>query len=149
MSHYATRAYASVGVDTTVESASPHKLILMLYDGLLKQLRVAKMHIERGEIAPKAAAISKAMRIINEGLRNGLDLEKGGDIAAQLLALYDYADRRLLHANLRNDAAALEEVVRLIEPLRSAWQQIAPDAQAAPAQPTTSQSPKTSQGPKR
>jgi flagellar secretion chaperone FliS len=135
MSHYATRAYATVGVDTIVESASPHKLVLMLYDALLKQLRVAKMHIERGEIAPKAAAISKAIRLIDQGLRCSLDIERGGDIAAQLLALYDYSERRLFHANLKNDTAALDEVGRLIEPLRAAWLGISPDApqQSQPA----------------
>ncbi|HET8938177.1 MAG TPA: flagellar export chaperone FliS [Polyangiales bacterium] len=131
MSHYATRAYANVGVNTSVESASPHKLVLMLYDGLLKQLRIAKVHIERKEIAPKAAAISKALAIVDQGLRPGLDLEKGGSIAAQLLALYDYSGERLLQANLRNDAAAIEEVIQLIEPIRSAWAQINPDANAA------------------
>ena len=133
MSHYATRAYANVGVNTSVESASPHKLVLMLYDGLLKQLRIAKVHIERKEIVPKAAAISKALAIVDQGLRPGLDLEKGGSIAAQLLALYDYAGERLLQANLRNDAAAIEEVIQLIEPIRSAWATINPDAK--PQQP--------------
>jgi flagellar protein FliS len=131
MSHYATRAYANVGVNTSVESASPHKLVLMLYDGLLKQLRIAKVHIERKEIVPKAAAISKALAIVDQGLRPGLDLEKGGSIAAQLLALYDYIGERLLQANLRNDAAAIEEVIQLIEPIRLAWAQINPDANAA------------------
>src|ERR1700712_4479743 len=98
MSHYATRAYANVGVNTAIESASPHKLVLMLYDALLKQLRIA-----RGEIGPKAAAISKAMTLIDQGLRPGLDLERGGSIAAQLLALYDYSTERLFQANLKND----------------------------------------------
>jgi flagellar secretion chaperone FliS len=137
MSHYATRAYANVGVNTAVESASPHKLVLMLYDALLKQLRIAKLHLERAEIAPKAAAISKALALVDQGLRPGLDLERGGSIAAQLLALYDYSTTRLLHANLHNDVAAVEEVIRLMEPLRSAWSQINPDAQppAASGQP--------------
>ncbi|MET0388578.1 MAG: flagellar export chaperone FliS [Polyangiales bacterium] len=128
MSHYATRAYANVGVNTAVESASPHKLVLMLYDALLKQLRIGKLHIERREIGPKAAAISKAISLIDQGLRLGLDLERGGEIAERLLALYDYCEGRLLHANLHNDVAALDEVTRLIEPLRSAWSQINPDA---------------------
>ncbi|MEY4582193.1 MAG: hypothetical protein RL701_6896 [Pseudomonadota bacterium] len=133
MSHYATRAYANVSVNSTVENASPHKLILMLYDALIKQLRVAKAHIERGEIPLKAAAIAKAMKLIDQGLRNGLDLERGGDIAAQLLALYDYSERRLLYANMHNDLKALDEVERLIEPLRSAWAAINPDAAQRPA----------------
>jgi flagellar secretion chaperone FliS len=137
MSHYATRAYANVGVNTAIESASPHKLVLMLYDALLKQLRIAKLHVERAEIAPKAAAISKAIALIDQGLRLGLDLEKGGSIAANLLALYDYSAARLLHANLHNDITAIEEVIRLIEPIRSAWAAINPDATPPAAPPPT------------
>jgi len=128
MSNYATRAYANVGVNTAVESASPHKLVLMLYDALLKHMRIAKLHIERGETSKKAEAITKALNIIDQGLRLGLDLERGGTIAAQLLALYDYSTQRLLHANVHNDRAALEEVIALIEPIRSAWAEIGPEA---------------------
>jgi flagellar protein FliS len=140
MSNYATRAYANVGVNTAIESASPHKLVLMLYDALLKQLRIAKMHVERRETALKGAAISKAISFIEQGLRLGLDLERGGSIASQLLALYDYCTTRLLHANLHNDIAALDEVIRLIEPIRGAWAAINPDAQPpAPAAPPAPQ----------
>jgi flagellar protein FliS len=139
MSHYATRAYANVGVNTTVESASPHKLVLMLYDALLKQLRIAKLHMERRETAYKGAAISKAISFIDQGLRLGLDLERGGSIASQLLALYDYSTARLLHANLHNDTAAIDEVIRLFEPIRGAWAAINPDAQ--PPGPAAPQAP--------
>lgn len=131
--HYAARAYTNVAVDTTVESATPHKLVLMLYDAVLKQLRVSKLHMERKEIPLKATAISRAIRLIDQGLRLNLDLEKGGDIAAQLLALYDYSEQRLFHANLHNDVAALDEVISLIEPLRSAWSAINPEAQRSPS----------------
>jgi flagellar protein FliS len=148
MSHYATRAYANVGVNTAIESASPHKLVLMLYDALLKQLRIAKLHLERGEIGPKAAAISKAMALIDQGLRPGLDLERGGSIAAQLLALYDYSTERLFQANLKNDVKPVEEVIRLIEPIRGAWATINPDAALsgsgpgnAPGTPVPAQNP--------
>lgn len=128
MSNYAARAYANVGVNTAVEAASPHKLVLMLYDAVLKELRVAKQHMQRREIAPKAAAISKAIRLIDQGLRLNLDMQRGGNIAAQLSMLYDYSERRLLHANIHNDVAALDEVSALIEPLRQAWAGINPDA---------------------
>jgi flagellar protein FliS len=101
----------------------------MLYDGLLKQLRVGKAHMERGELGSKATCLSKALSILDQGLRLNLDREAGGDIAIQLHALYEYCERRILHANLRNDAAALDEVMQLIEPLRTAWQAIAPEVQ--------------------
>ena len=135
MSNYATRAYANVGVHTQVEAASPHKLILMLYDGLLKQLRLGKAHMQKKELGPKATCLSKALSILEQGLRLNLDLEAGGDIAAQLLMLYEYSERRILYANLRNDPAAIDEVISLMEPLRTAWAAIAPDQQQRPAQP--------------
>jgi flagellar protein FliS len=134
MSNYATRAYANVGMHTAVEAASPHKLILMLYDGLLKQLRLGKAHMGKGEIGLKAACITRALSILDQGLLCALDLEKGGSIASQLQSLYMYCGQRLLHANLRNDPAALDEVIRLIEPLRSAWAEIAPEPPQRTAQ---------------
>jgi flagellar secretion chaperone FliS len=133
MTNYATRAYASVGINTAVESASPHALILMLYDGLLKQLRVGRAHMLNKEIAHKATCISRALNILDQGLSLSLDLKAGGDLGQQLESLYDYCSRRLLHANLKNDVAALDEVIGLIEPLRAAWLAIAPTAPAKAA----------------
>jgi flagellar protein FliS len=121
MSNYATQAYKTVGVNTAVEAATPHKLILMLYDGLLRQLRLAKAHMSKGDLGSKAVCLSKAVGIIDQGLRASLDDEKGGELAERLRALYDYAERRVVHANARNDAAVLDEVIALIEPLRTAW----------------------------
>jgi flagellar secretion chaperone FliS len=133
MSNYASHAYKSVGVSTTVEGASPHKLITMLYDGLLKHLRLAKAHMLKGELGNKAAALSKAMSILDQGLRASLDDEKGGDISARLRALYDYSERQLVLANARNDVSRVDEVIALIEPLRAAWVGIATQAgQPAP-----------------
>jgi flagellar secretion chaperone FliS len=126
MSNYATRAYTTVGMHTAVEAASPHKLILMLYDGLLKQLRLGKAHMAKGEIGPKATCISRALSILDQGLLNSLDLEAGGSIASQMQSLYMYCGQRLLYANVHNDPSALDEVVRLIEPLRNAWFEITP-----------------------
>jgi flagellar protein FliS len=125
MRNYATQAYKSVGVNTTVEGASPHKLILMLYDGLLRHLRLAKAHMQKGDLGSKAAAISKAMTILDQGLRASLNDDKGGELAMRLRALYDYSERQLLHANARNDIATVDEVIALIEPLRTAWNGIA------------------------
>ena len=117
-------AYAEVGVETGVASADPHKLILMLYDGTLAAICVARLAISRGEIAAKGAAISKAIAIIDGGLKASLDLKVGGVLAERLAALYDYMLTRLLAANLRNDTQLLDEVTRLLEELRGAWAQI-------------------------
>jgi flagellar protein FliS len=137
-------AYANVGLETGIASASPHKLIVMLYDGALVALLSAKTNIAAGNIAAKGSAISKAISIIDNGLRASLDKNAGGEIAANLDALYDYMSRRLLHANLKNDVTIIDEVHGLLADLRGAWvaigdkvDQPAPAAAAAmPKAPT-------------
>ena len=133
-------AYANVGLETGIAAASPHQLIVMLYDGALVALLSAKTNIAANNIAAKGTAISKAITIIDNGLRASLDKDAGGEIAANLDALYDYMSRRLLHANLKNDVPAIEEVHRLLSDLREAWVQIGGKvgqqaAQAAAASP--------------
>lgn len=120
----AANAYASVGIETGVIAASPHKLIVMLYDGALTAVRLAQQHIQAGSPEGKAQAISKAILIIEGGLRASLDRRAGGDIADSLDALYAYMRNRLLKATLANDASILEEVRRLLEELRAAWEAI-------------------------
>ncbi|MEZ5701725.1 MAG: flagellar export chaperone FliS [Burkholderiaceae bacterium] len=99
------------------------QLVGLLFDALLQSI-AARGAMERGETAVKGAAISKAVRLIEEGLKAGLNLEQGGEIALNLRGLYDYSVQRLTHANLRNDAEALQEVTQLMEPLATAWKQI-------------------------
>lgn len=135
MSQYASQAYKTVGVNTAVEGATPHKLILMLYDGLLRQLRLGRAHMQKGDLGAKAACLSKAISIIDQGLRASLNDEKGGEIAQRLRALYDYSERQLVHANARNDVAVIDEVIALFEPLRAAWNGIGNEVGQPPAQP--------------
>lgn len=120
-------AYAQVGVETGVGAANPHKLILMLFDGAIMALGSAKRNMAEKNTAAKGEDISRAIEIIDNGLRVSLDLEAGGELAGRLFALYDYMTVRLLHANLHNDLPAIEEVSRLLGELRSAWQEIADD----------------------
>lgn len=122
-----TAAYRKVGLESQLDSASPHKLIVLLFDGALIAVANAQRHMENKEIAEKGKAISKAIDIIANGLQASLDLEGGGEIALQLEALYEYMGKRLLHANLRNDLAALKEVSALLQELKSAWEKIADD----------------------
>ena len=126
-------AYANVGLETGIASASPHKLIVMLYDGALVALLGARSNIAAGNIAAKGAAISKAITIIDNGLRASLDKSAGGEIAENLDALYDYMSRRLLQANLKNDVAIVDEVHGLLADLRGAWVAIG-DKEASAAQ---------------
>ena len=129
-------AYANVDLETGIASASPHKLIVMLYDGALVALRTAKTNMTAGNIPAKGAAISKAITIIDNGLRVSLDKEAGGTIAENLDALYDYMGRRLFQANLQNDVAIVDEVHNLLADLRSAWVQIGDKVQQPEPAPT-------------
>lgn len=120
----AISAYQRVGVETGVESADPHKLILMLFEGALEALAKAGMHIHHNEIAEKGQMISKAIMIIDHGLKASLDMNAGGDLAINLQALYDYMTHRLLVANIQNDFEIVNEVNKLLSELYKAWKNI-------------------------
>lgn len=122
--------YARVGVETGAADASPHKLITMLFDGFDDALARARGALASGQIEAKGRAIGHAVRIVEEGLKAGLDLRAGGALATDLNALYSYVALRLTHANLHNDAAMLDECARLLEPVRSAWAEIGPRVHA-------------------
>lgn len=119
--------YSKVGLETGIPEASPHKLIMMLFDGAALALSDAMAGMKAGDLKKKGESISWAIDIISQGLQASLNLEKGGELADRLYALYDYMCTRLLHANARNDLAALEEVNRLLEDIRGAWAEIADD----------------------
>ena len=127
------QSYARVGVETGVAAADPHRLILMLFDGALLAVAKAGSAMQQRQIAEKGQAISHAIDIIANGLRASLNFSGGDELAGRLAALYDYMCDRLLQANLRNDAAALNEVGRLLAELKSAWEDIARDPAVASA----------------
>jgi flagellar protein FliS len=122
-------AYRQVHASTGVNGASPHGLVNMLFDGLLSALEEARGAMRSGNVATKGRAIGRAVRIIDEGLSASLNLAEGGKLAADLRDLYGYVNMRLTHANLHNDEAALDECVKLIEPVRTAWSSIKDAAQ--------------------
>jgi len=124
VSQRSASAYQRVGVETAVSQASPHQLVSLLFDRLLQNLSVARSAMVKGQIGVKAENLAKAVRIIDEGLKLALDLEKGGDIAANLNGLYGYCVLRLTQANARNDVAALDDVVRVIGPIAEGWKQM-------------------------
>ncbi|VWX60282.1 flagellar protein potentiates polymerization [Burkholderiales bacterium 8X] len=128
----AANAYRKVNVETNVDGASPHQLIVLLFDGLRQSLATAESALLRGDIPTKGAQIVRSVRFLEEGLKAGLDDAKGGELAANLRALYDYCISRLTTANLRNDAKAVAEVAALIAPLAQGWKEIG-SAAAAPA----------------
>ncbi|MEO8299152.1 MAG: flagellar export chaperone FliS [Burkholderiales bacterium] len=112
--------YRQIGVQIGVESASAHQLVLMLYDGLLESLVRAQGALRSGDLEAKSRAITKAARIVDEGLKAALS-PAGGELSRNLSDLYTYVSMRMMQAHLRNDEAALDECRRLVEPLREAW----------------------------
>lgn len=134
-------AYAKVGIETGVIAASPHKLIVMLYEGAIVAISNAITHMNNGNIAGKGQSISKAIAIIENGLRASLDKKAGGEIALSLDALYEYMNNRLIEANLQNQVSALEEVQILLRDLKKSWEEIAPEKKQITEVPKTNNDP--------
>ena len=119
-------AYANVGIETGVIAASPHKLIVMLFEGAITAISNALQFMETNKVAAKGQSISKAIAIIDNGLRASLDKKVGGEIALSLDALYEYMSNQLLLANLNNDKVKLTEIRDLLRDLKTTWDAIGP-----------------------
>jgi flagellar secretion chaperone FliS len=120
----AANAYANVDLETSLDHANPHRLILMLFEAAILSVTKAHRYMESGNIAMKGMAVSKAIQIIDEGLRASLDENQGGSLASQLQDLYAYMTQRLLIASVRNEPAGLLEVAALMGELKDAWASI-------------------------
>jgi len=123
MSYAAVRGVASYR-QTEVQSRTPLELVTMLYDGALRFLTSARDAIERRDIAARRDSLNKALAIIAE-LQSTLNMEQGGEVAAELDRLYEYSNLRLLDAAMRNDVAPVDEVRRILEILRDGWATLA------------------------
>ncbi|GAD61354.1 MULTISPECIES: flagellar export chaperone FliS [Pseudomonadaceae] len=119
----ALRQYQTVNTQAQLSDASPHRLIQMLMEGGLSRLAQARGAMQHGQVAAKGELISKAIGIIG-GLREGLNLQSGGEIAANLDRLYEYMIARLVEANLSNDVALIDEVAGLLRNVKSGWDAI-------------------------
>ena len=121
--------YRQVDAAAMVEDASPHRLIQLMFEGLMARLSAARGQIMRRDIPARAKSIGSAVAILG-GLQQCLDEEKGGDLSRNLRDLYEYAQQRLYRANVDNDVAALDEVVDLLGRIKSAWDEIKPEARS-------------------
>lgn len=119
----AMQQYRQNHVQGGVESASPHRLVQMLMEGAVEKILAAKGFMANKQIPQKGEQISWAISII-DGLRASLNEEQGGEVAENLRRLYDYMERRLVEANLKNDPAILDEVGVLMNEIKSGWDQI-------------------------
>ncbi|WP_147198519.1 flagellar export chaperone FliS [Pantoea sp. MBD-2R] len=116
--------YRKVGLESSVLGASQHQLTTLLFDGALSALVRARLFIQDGQIEGKGNALSKAINIIENGLKAGIADESGDELADNLISLYEYMTRRLLQANLQNDVAAVQEVEDLLRNIADAWKEV-------------------------
>jgi len=126
----AVSAYKRVNVETAFNPDDKHHVVSMLLDGVVQSLVEARGAMQRGDVVARVKAIGKAVRIIEEGLKPGLDKQDGGDLAQNLEGLYGYCTMRLALANARNDEGIVEEVGRLMADIASAWKDIKSEATA-------------------
>jgi flagellar secretion chaperone FliS len=117
--------YKQVDLETRIGSASPHKLIQMLYEGAIERLSVARGALAREDMATKGIMLGKAISILS-GLRDSLDRQVDSELPDNLDRLYEYMQFRLLEANRENDEKAIAEVLELIKTVKSGWDGIAP-----------------------
>jgi len=120
----AASAYANINIESRATASNGVDLVILLIEGALDRIKLAKQAIGQRDIAQKVKHLNKALEIISEGLRAHLDVAAGGEIARNLDDLYAYCSVRLLHANSRNDVAALDEICNLLSPLLGAWNAI-------------------------
>ncbi len=120
-----TKAYAKIGVESAVMSANQQQLVTMLFDGALSALVRARLFLQDGNNEGKGLSLSKAINIIENGLKLGLVEGSGDELTDNLVGLYAYMVRRLLQANLRNDVEAIEEVETLLRNIADAWKEVA------------------------
>jgi flagellar protein FliS len=123
-------AYQSVSVHGNVAGADPHRLVLMLMDGVLERLAVARASIERGEIAKKAQLLHSCTTLIAE-LRGSVNMKHGGELARNLSDLYEYMARQLIRANAESNVDFIKEVASLLGEVRNAWVAIGPEVRLA------------------
>ncbi|SDX64149.1 flagellar export chaperone FliS [Marinobacter mobilis] len=127
--------YQRINTQTSITDADPHRLIQLLYNGALERINMAKARMQAQDIEGKGNLISKAIEIIG-GLRSFLDFEKGGDLAVRLEGLYDYMERTLFEANVKNDPAKLDEVAALLRQIKEGWDGIREEVVQGPNQQT-------------
>lgn len=127
MSQNAAQSYQNIDLETNVVAASPLELVVLLYDGAISACKSGVFYINQNDMQKKGAALTKAILIIESGLRSSLDIKAGGELAENLDAMYRYMTDRLYYANLKVQTAPIQEVIDLLLDLRSAWAMIAKD----------------------
>ena len=126
------RTYAGVAVETSVAVAEPAELVVLLYAGAIEAITKAIGHMSQHDHAAKGHQVTRAIRIIDEGLLASLD-SRGGELTDNLRGLYEYMSMRLLQGSMKNDPEILAEVRNLLADVKGAWDELARTGRAAPA----------------
>jgi len=129
MISYGAKQYQSVGTQSGIENASPHRLIQMLIDGALERINIARGQMERNDVSSKGESIGSAISIIG-GLQASLNKDTGGEVAHTLDDLYDYISHQLMLANKTNDVNLLDESTKLMTQIKTGWDGIEAEAKA-------------------
>ncbi|MFA7668481.1 MAG: flagellar export chaperone FliS [Burkholderiaceae bacterium] len=132
---HSAQAYSSVGLETKVLSATPERLITLLFEGALSAIAKARLHLQMGNIAERGMAISKAIDIVDSGLKLSVDTDAGGELAQNLVATYELVLHNLMLANLNADNEKLTLAETLLKEISSAWREACdPASEATPLQ---------------
>ena len=119
----ASQQYAREYMRTQTETSSPTKLVVMLYDGAVRFLSLAREKMASGDIEARHNYMVRAQRILAE-LLSALDFEKGGEVATNLQRIYTYMLQQLVEANLNDRTEPIDEVIRLLRDLREGWAEV-------------------------
>lgn len=126
-----TKIYEKIALESAVMSASSNELLTMLFDGALSALVRARLYQQEGNIARKGECLSKAINIIDNGLRFGLDENSEDPLTRDLIWSYNYMVRRILQSNLHNDIGILQEVEGMLREITDAWKQVSANSKRA------------------
>ena len=120
------KAYRKTNLEAEIAVADPHRIIQMLFEGLIERLAQAKGAILRNDFEYKSDRLSKAVGILN-GLQMSLDMKQDPDFGDRMFALYEYMKGLLNTASTSLEIAPIDEVIHLITPIKQAWDQIPED----------------------
>lgn len=124
-------AYAQVSLESQVAGATPHQLITLLFDGAISAMLRAKIYFETGNIAKRGEMISRAINIIDNGLRSALNHDIGGQVTEEMESLYEYVSRSLLLLNLEKKPEELPHLIEIMTNLSNTWKEIEPKKQVS------------------
>ncbi len=120
------KGYRKTKLEAELSVATPHRVLQMMFEGLLERLAQAKGAIEIQDLAAKSEMLSKAVGIIN-GLQMSIDQSVDPELGQRLSQMYEYMKQRLNDASVSLDTAAIDEVIELITPIKEAWDNIPSD----------------------